>query len=486
MGILEKLEPYAVFHYFEEICGIPHGSGNTKQISDYLVAFAKEHKLSYRQDENNNVIIKKPGTKGYEGAKPVIIQGHMDMVCAKEADCDIDFSKDGLRLCQDGEYIYAKGTTLGADDGIAVAFALAILSDTGSIKHPPIEAVFTVDEEIGLLGATYLDCSDLKGHYLLNLDSEEEGYLLTSCAGGATANFNFPVEYESKEAWKYMVKLAVVNAFGGHSGVLIDRQGANANVALGRILNELLQELDYRLVTVSGGKADNVITREAHAVLAVLEEKDIQTVKAIAEKYDRILREEFANTDKNIAVTTSEIKLSYSQMTKEMTSRFVQALVLAPNGTIKMSHDIAGVVQTSLNFGVLEMTEDTIHFGFLVRSSKRSEMDMLLEKLKVLAGVLHAGFEVESIYPGWEYKRKSPLRELMIATYKQLYGVEPVVQGIHAGLECGVFTEKIKDLDCVSYGPWIYDIHTTKERLLIASVARTWDYTLAVLEKIRE
>lgn len=485
MEVLKNLKPYEVFRYFEEICSIPHGSGNTKQISDYLVAFAKDNKLWYRQDAMGNVIIKKPGTAGYEDSKPVIIQGHIDMVCEKDADCDIDFATEGLRLHEDGTFVFAEGTTLGGDDGIAVAFAMAILADEGTIAHPAIEAVFTVDEEIGLLGATAIDCSDLEGKLFLNLDSEEEGHLLVSCAGGATANLWIPVCYETDTHFDRAVEVRVTGATGGHSGVEINKQGANASKALGRVLHEIMKEVDIRLVSLAGGMKDNAIPREASVVLAVAEKKDIETITHLVNKYDAIFSKEFDKTDADICVLVKAVDTVCQHMTKDVTKRFVQALMLIPNGVIRMSNDIEGLVQTSLNLGILEITQKDIHFGLSVRSSVSSEKDMLLENLAVVAEAVSADFDIKGAYPAWEYKKDSYLRNVMIETYRQLYKEEPVVEAIHAGLECGLFSDKIKDLDCVSFGPWIYDIHTPKERLMIASVERTWKYVLEVLKKLK-
>lgn len=485
MGVLEHLKPVEVFRYFEEICSIPHGSTNTKQISDYLVAFAKEHNLWYRQDEWNNVIIKKPGTAGYEASKPVIIQGHIDMVCEKESDCDIDFATEGLRLRENGEFVFAEGTTLGGDDGIAVAFAMAILADEGTISHPPIEAVFTVDEEIGLLGAAALDCSDLEGKYFLNLDSEEEGHLLVSCAGGATANIYMPLSYDNGAGYKQAVEVAVLDAVGGHSGVEIIKQGANASKVLGRVINEISKKIDFRLVSIVGGQKDNAIPRDTSVVLAVAGEQEIQTIEDIVKEFDKIIRKEFDKTDADIKVRSKKCEMSGLCTTSEATKRFVQTLMLVPNGIIRMSNDIEGLVQTSLNLGILEIRDQEIHFGFSVRSSVSTEKDMLLENLLTVANVVNARFEIVGAYPAWEYKKDSHLRNVMIETYKDLYNEEPCVEAIHAGLECGLFSDKITDLDCVSFGPWIYDIHTPKERLMIASVARTWEYTLEVLKRLK-
>lgn len=488
MGVLSNLEPQVVFDYFEQICGIPHGSSNTKQISDYLVDFAKARGLWYRQDEANNVIIKKPGTAGFEQSAPVIIQGHMDMVCEKESGCEIDFEKDGLDLAVDGNFVYAKGTTLGGDDGIAVAFALAILDDKGTIEHPPIEAVFTVDEEIGLLGAAALDCTDLGGKYFLNLDSEEEGHLLVSCAGGATVDIDLPITYENEAKW-YTAEISVVGATGGHSGVEIIKQGANASKVLGNILVSLDAALDLHIVSVTGGKKDNVIPKESSVKIAVSSKETIESIMQFLQQFSAIIKDEYATSDPEIKITLASCKEeTVAVMSQDSQERLEQILMTVPNGIIRMSSDIEGLVQTSLNLGILETTvgaDAKVKYGFSVRSSVSTEKQMLIEQLQSIGRMLGANVSVAGEYPAWEYKKDSKLRSLMVQIYKDMYGEEPVVEAIHAGLECGLFSDKIKDLDCVSYGPWIYDIHTAKERLQIDSVKRTWEYTLEVLKNLK-
>lgn len=488
MGVLSSLEPKVVFDYFEQICGIPHGSSNTKQISDYLVDFAKDRNLWYRQDELGNVIIKKPGTAGYEQSSPVIIQGHIDMVCEKDADCSIDFTKDGLDLVIDDNFVYAKGTTLGGDDGIAVAFALAILDDKESIAHPPIEAVFTVDEEIGLLGAAGLDCSDLEGKYFLNLDSEEEGHLLVSCAGGATVDIDLPIAYEDEANW-YTAEIAVVGATGGHSGVEIIKQGANASKVLGNILVSLDAALDFRIVSITGGKKDNVIPKDSSVKIAFSAKETLDEIMPLLQQFSAIIKEEYQLSDPDIKITLASCKQEMvSVMTKDSSERMEQILMMVPNGIVRMSADIEGLVQTSLNLGILETVageNSHVNYGFSVRSSVGTEKEMLIEQLQSIGKMFGADVSVQGEYPAWEYKKDSKLRSLMVQIYKDMYGEEPVVEAIHAGLECGLFSDKIKDLDCVSYGPWIYDIHTAKERLQIDSVKRTWEYTLEVLKNLK-
>ena len=483
MSVLSNLEPKSVFRFFEELCAIPHGSGNTKAISDYCADFARQRGLRFVQDESNNIIIFKPGTAGYEQSPAVMLQGHLDMVCEKEPGLDFDFTKDGLRLKVENGIVSAEGTTLGGDDGIAVAYGLALL-DAEDLPHPPLEVVFTVDEEIGLLGATALDCSPLTSRIMLNLDSEDEGYLLVSCAGGATANCRLPIQ--RREVTGTEAFLRVSDLLGGHSGTEIIKNRANANTALGRLLHELDTELDYDLVSVDGGGKDNAIPREAQARLVVNPEEK-EDLLDFAARWQKILAAEFAVTDPELTLSVNfgAEEGAFSAMTESDKCTVVSALVLLPNGIQRMSSDIEGLVQTSLNLGILTTTEEEVTASFSVRSSMGSEKDALLHKLTALMGVLGGTMDVQGPYPAWEYRQDSPLRELMVQVFEEQYGRKPVVQTLHAGVECGLFSGKLPGLDCVSFGPDMQDIHTTGERLSVDSVERTWKYLLEILKRLK-
>lgn len=489
MRVLDNLVPEKVFYYFEELCNIPHGSKNTKAISDYCANFAKERGLAYHQDESNNIIILKNGSKGYEDSKPVIIQGHLDMVCEKEKDCTIDFEKDGLSLAIDGDYIYAEGTTLGGDDGIAVAMALAILDDD-TLEHPPIEAVFTVDEEIGMLGAVAMDCSSLKSRLMLNLDSENEGHFLVGCAGGMMVKCVFPAE---RRRWDgKMVSVHVNGVTGGHSGVEIQKQGANANVILGRVLYALKKKTDFTLICVDGGLKDNAITRSSRAVLMLAPGEEELFMDIIKEQQDIIARE-YHKTDSNMIIEgflelSEEDKANTAAMlpmTESCGNAVITALRTFPWGVQKMSQDMEGLVQTSLNPGILATGDKEISLTFSVRSSVASEKEELYERLVCLTEALGGKVERSSDYPAWEYVEDSKLRTLMGDTYREMYKKEPVMEVIHAGVECGLFSEKMPGLDCVSYGPDILDIHTPQERLSISSTKRIYEYTVEVLKRLK-
>lgn len=483
MAVLDGIKPRKVFKYFEEICNIPHGSYNTKQISDYLVEFAKEKGFKYIQDEVNNVIIFKPGTEGYENSQPVILQGHMDMVCEKTSDSTIDFEKDGLELIVKDNVITANKTTLGGDDGIAVAYTLAILADEGNISHPPIEAVFTVDEEVGMLGAAALDCSPLKAKTMINIDSEDEGILLVSCAGGVSVGCHLPFELEdATDMTFYEVK--VNNATGGHSGVEIIKESANATKVLARVLYAISEKVDYRLVSINGGLKDNAIPREATAVIAVSEDVK-KVISSVVVELDKIVKAEYHGTDKNIFLTVHKCDSMDKAMTEKSTRKIVNTIYNMPNGIMKMSQDIDNLVQTSLNIGITQTKEAEVVCSFSVRSSVESEKHELVSRLTSIMNLCGGSVEIQGDYPGWEYKQDSRLRDIMIKAYKRQYGSSPKIEAIHAGLECGIFSGKIPGLDCVSFGPQMDDIHTPSESLYIDSVERTWEYLIKVLEMLK-
>lgn len=484
MGILSDLEPISVFRYFEEICAIPHGSTNTKAISDYCVNFAKEHGLKYVQDDSNNVMIWKDGTAGYENSAPVMIQGHLDMVCEKEEDCAIDFLTEGLTLQLEDGIISAKGTTLGGDDGIAVAYALAIL-DARDIPHPPLEVVFTVDEEIGMLGAAALDASPLQSRTMLNLDSEEEGYLLVSCAGGINTIGHLPVKREALDGVE--VALVLTGLQGGHSGVEIDKGRANACQLLGRTLYHLKQQFDYRIIEVNGGLKDNAIPRQAEARLLFANHIDMDKVSNEIAVLEQIYQREYQLTDPDVVLECKrkETVSACETMTEDTTAKAITALVNLPGGIQRMSFDIEGLVQTSLNLGILKTEEKEIQFSFAVRSSVETEKKELVSRIQCLMESLGGSVTNSGEYPAWEYRQDSPLRDLMIPIFEEQYGKKPVVQALHAGVECGLFAGKLPGLDCVSFGPDMKDIHTPKESMDVGSVQRTWEYVLEILKRLK-
>lgn len=482
MSVLENLQPERVFHYFEEITKIPHGSGNTREISDYLVSFAKEHGLRYIQDESNNVILFKPAAKGYENAPTVMLQGHMDMVCEKEPGSSHDFTRDALKLQVEGDYISAQGTTLGGDDGIAVAYGLALLEDD-TLEHPALEVVITVDEEIGLLGATALDASPLQAKCLINLDSEEEGYLWAGCAGGMTAVSELPVQYqeETNEKWK----VTVSGLAGGHSGAEIDKNRANATLLLARFLKEAKEQGAYAISELKGGLKDNAIPRTANALILAGKEEG-KAIAAYAKVFTEALKKEYTGSDEGICVTVEAQGIGTEPVLHPVSQEKVLFFLLQyPNGIQKMCGFMDGLVETSCNLGITNLTPKALVGSASVRSSVGSAKKALADKIAYLTEFLGGEFQIEGDYPSWEYKQDSALRPLMVEVFREMYHREPEVKVIHAGLECGLFYEKIPGLDCVSLGPDMQNIHTTEEKLSISSVERVWEYLLAVLKRIK-
>ncbi|MBR2810055.1 MAG: aminoacyl-histidine dipeptidase [Solobacterium sp.] len=480
MSVFDGLEPKGVFSFFEAIAAIPHGSRDTKRISDYLVSFAAERGLDHVQDAMNNVIIRKPASVGYEDAPTVILQGHMDMVCAKEEGLAFDFHNDSLKLRLDNGIISAEGTTLGGDDGIAVAFMLAIL-DADDIPHPALECVFTVDEEIGMLGAAGLDKSQLKGRLMLNIDSEDEGILLASCAGGVRVNLHRPIAFETYRGVPLYV--AVRDLAGGHSGVEIDKGRANANKVLGRILRRISLVSELRLESIEGGTADNAIASNAIARMLVADHNAaVREIAAIQAE----LKHEYAVTDPAIRLECYYAPIHEREaMDAKTTDDVIFLLQMIPDGIQRMSFDIAGLVETSLNLGIVKTEEGCVHFASAVRSSVESEKNALVEQIRYLAQRTGAQAELVGAYPAWEYRQDSYLRDKMVEVFAKQYGHAPVVKAIHAGLECGLFAGELEGLDAVSFGPDMKDIHTPKESMDVKSVQRTWQYLLEVLKEIR-
>jgi len=477
MAVLAGYKPENVMKYFEEICSIPHPSYKEQKISDYLVEFAKAHNLEYRQDELFNVIMIKEASKGYEDAAPIIIQGHMDMVAEQDADCKKNMDEEGLDLFVDGDYIGAKGTTLGGDDGIAVAFALAILDDD-SLKHPRIEFVCTVSEEVGMEGAAGIDVSDLQGKLLLNLDSEEEGHFLAGCAGGSRLDIDLPVKTEQVSGSKIVIDVA--GCTGGHSGVEIHRGRANANHILNRILTTAISKTGIFIQEYAGGSKDNAITRECSAVIVCTNAgKIMEAIQTEAEA----IKNEYAVTDPEMTITiVNKGSTTATGVNVNDSAKMVALVNSLPNGVQAMSHDIEGLTETSLNLGVLKLTDKNFRVTFSCRSSVGSAHDALVTKCENIASAFGATYSEHGKYPAWEYKRESKFRDELIAIYKEMFDSEPIVETMHAGVECGLLSAKIPGLECISIGPEMHDIHTPKERLSISSSERLYNYVVKVLE----
>lgn len=481
MNKLAGLQPRNVFQYFEDLCAIPHGSGNMKAISDYCMAFAREHGLKAIQDDAWNVILTKEASPGMEAAPTVILQGHLDMVCEKETDCTLDFRTDGLDLEVEGDFVYAKGTTLGGDDGIAIAIMLAILADK-SLVHPRLECVFTTDEEIGLLGAQALNGASLQGRRLINLDSEEEGIFTVSCAGGLRSDCRLPLEYQEVRGQRYTVYIEGLQ--GGHSGAEIHKEHGNSNVLMGRLLCALDEQVEFRLASLQGGLMDNAIPRKTKAELYVKEE-DILGLESFLQEWDAVLKNEFRISDPGVTVSYAKEGIQTGQtMTPKSSAMLLYLLHMVPNGVIRTSVEIPGLVQTSLNLGILKTDEKEAHICFCVRSSVETEKQELGRRLRHCVEFLGGDCEESGDYPGWEYREHSVLRDTMVGVYERMYQKKPEIQAIHAGLECGILSGKLNGLDCVSIGPNLSDIHTPKERLSISSVQRIYHFLLEVLKEL--
>lgn len=539
--VLEGLEPAAVLQYFEEICGIPHGSGNIQQISDYLVDFAKAQGLQYVQEPCGNVIIRAEATPGYEDKPGVILQGHMDMVAVKDADCTKDMEKEGLdiflEMPADGAaqknddntpatkfpfngLVGARGTSLGGDDGIAIAMAMAVLADK-TISHPAIDFVATVNEETGMDGAIALDPAHVRERRLINLDSEDEGIFIAGCAGGATLRLRLPVEREDLPgADVYTITLS--GLLGGHSGTEIHKNRANAILLMGRVLRSLP---GARLLFLDGGTKDNAIPVSAKAIVAIptgfaaqgdandttapgsgktqgsaesttapgngktqndeernaMQDETTLDISGITAE----LRNALAGKEDGLSITVEKHEGSMSRvgvLKADCQEKLLKLLAILPFGPAAMS-TLPELVETSDNVGIIRTTEDMVEIATSVRSLIESEKQALIEKITTMSELCGATVSRNSEYPGWQYRMESPLRDLAVAAYREQYGEEPQVLTIHAGLECGLLLEKIPDLDAISMGPQMHDIHTTKERMDVASVERTWRLLLSILGK---
>ena len=477
MGISGELEPKSVFRFFEEICRIPHGSGNVEKISDYLASFARERGLYCRQDEMKNVIISKDAAPGYEEQEGIILQGHMDMVAVKKPGCGIDLRTDPLKLAVEGDYIYAEDTSLGGDDGIAIAYALAILDDD-SLPHPHLDVVITVDEEVGMDGAKALNLSDVKGTRLLNLDSEDEGYFLAGCAGGASVKHILPVTWEEREGTLYTCKIGGLQ--GGHSGGEIHKERGNANALAGRLLHAVHSATDAGICKIEGGLADNAISRECRLEFVVSEKEE--ELEDAVRAFEKVLQSEFATKDPGVKVEMTKGDAVRTRCVDSASGERIRKLLLImPNGVQAMSADMPGLVQTSLNNGIMKLGEGEFTVITSVRSSVASEKEALITRISALTDTLGGHVDVTGEYPGWTYKKESAFRDLCVKVFEEMYGRKPEIQAIHAGVECGILLEKRPDLDCISLGPDMKDIHTTEEKLSISSAGRVFEYVCRVL-----
>ncbi|WP_250227254.1 aminoacyl-histidine dipeptidase [Anaeropeptidivorans aminofermentans] len=483
MYILDNLEPKNVFRFFEELSRIPRGSGDEKAASDYIVNFAKERGLEVYQDKALNVIIKKPATAGYENSPGVIIQGHIDMVNEKNQDVDHDFSKDPIKLVVDGDFIKAFGTTLGADNGVAVALAMAIL-DSSELKHPAIEVMLTTDEEVGMGGAREIDCSNIKGKRFINLDCGPEGYFFAGCAGGLMQVIRIKAERTNIPQGFETFALKVRGLKGGHSGACIHKELANSNKLLGRLLDQINSRFDTFLSRVSGGLKDNAIPREADALINI-KESDTEKVIELVSKIENELKQEYRNTEPDLRITLEKTAVASEAFTKDCTGKVIKALMLIPYGVVAKSLDIEGLTETSTNLGVVETTDEEIKFNSATRSSVGTRKAYMKDQFKALAELLGAELDYINEYPAWEFNPESQLRDICVSTYEEMFGKKPSVTATHGGLECGILSEKLPGVDIVAFGPDAEGAHTPDEKLSIASMERTWRFLIKLLENLK-
>ncbi len=480
MSKLELLKHDSVFGYFEEISSIHRGSGDKDAISQYCIDFANSHGLRYYTDDEKNVVIYKGGTFGLENAKPVILQGHLDIVCQKTADCKIDFLKDGLDIYVDGDYIKARGTTLGADNGIAVAMILSIL-DSNELRHPPIEAVFTTDEETGMYGAKGLDMSVLTGKRMINLDSEEDDCITVSCAGGCDFRVDHHISTEIATGTKVTVNIEKLK--GGHSGVEIHKGRANANMIAGKMLNDLKNEVAFDIISICGGDKANAIPNACKIELCV---KDYDAFCKALNRSIELIKLEYSDREPNMQISFEKGECAqFDVMNNDDLKNFICALCCSPNGVLEMSISIKGLVETSLNLGILNYNGKKLVMHYGLRSNKQVALNSLSEKMTTFFDTLDFNCETFGHYPPWEYRADSQLRELYKGTYIEQFDKEPRVEALHAGLECGVFASAIDGFDCIAIGPTIYDVHTVNERLSITSAVKIYGTLVKLLAKLK-
>ncbi len=481
--ILGHLKPQAVFHYFEQMTKIPRESGNEAAISDYLVNFAKEHQLEYVQEPCKNVIIKKPATPGYENAPRVILQGHMDMVCVKDDELDFNFATDALPIYVDGDWLRTKGTTLGADNGIAVAMSLAILADN-TLSHPALTVLVTTEEETGMDGVMALNPENVSGDILINIDSEEEGVALASCAGGVRNSLKLPIEWTEVEATNMVsYELIISGLKGGHSGIEINKCRANANKLMGRLLHEIA-DLDLFVASVAGGEKMNAISKRA-SLKVTLPSEQVASLESKVKAFEQMVRAEFETSDPDVSITLQQTEVTTKVFTKQTAQRLMHILQLIPYGPQTMSANISGLVESSSNIGVVEMNESEIEFSSAIRSSVSSLKGEINHRIQAIADLTGASMELIADYPEWQFETESKVRDVMKDVYQQMYGKELEVSAIHAGLECGFLSQKLGKIDMISIGPDITGAHTPKESLSISSTERVYDFLCEVLKTIK-
>ncbi len=477
--LIQNRKPASVFRFFEEICAIPHPSYHEEKIADYLCAFAAERGLEYYRDNLNNVLIKKPATLDMVDRAPLLFQGHTDMVCVKTADSTIDFMKDGLELYLDGDFLRAKGTTLGADDGIAVATMLALL-DGELPSHPALECLFTSAEEVGLDGAEGFDYSKITARKMINMDSEDLGIVTAGCAGGLRSTLT--KKCENVPFVGECLKISLQGLFGGHSGVDICSGRANANKLMGRLLAKWQKaEGEAHLISLCGGSKDNAIPSICEAVIATA---DAQKTTALINQTVAEISAELARDDKGFFATVTPLSAPETMFSATDSAQLIAILSAVDNGVKEMNYNIKNLPEWSRNLGVITTTGDEVEFVFSSRSAIESRLDASIDELDALARITGCATKHYSRYPGWDYAPVSPLRDLYLRAYREITGKDATVDVIHAGLECGIISSKLPGLDVISVGPDMRDVHSPDERLNLASVEIFWQTIEKLIEML--
>lgn len=483
MGKLENLEPKRVFYYFEEITKIPRCSFKEEKIKDFLINFAKDHGLEYYDDKYNNVIIKKEASPGYEDKEAIILQGHTDMVCEKLDGSDFNFDTDPIKFTVEDNKIIAKETTLGADNGIAVAMILAIL-ESDEYKHPKIEALFTATEETGMVGAKNLDESKLEAKTLINLDSESEGVACVACACGQRENIIFDKKYIDIKEERQFYQLIISGLKGGHSGQEINKGLANANKLLARSLDSLFNKFDILLIDIYGGSKENAIPRSSRAIIGVLD-SDIRKIQDEIVSLNRDFVKEYGNIDPDVRLNFEKSDACDKALDRNLSNNLIKALNIIPNGVDRMSDNIEGLVGASSNIGIIESTEDQISIHNSLRAELESLKDDIARRNRIIAELCQAEYKISNNYPAWEYKNNSRIRDLSIDVYRELTRSQLKIESIHAGLECAILADVIGDIDMISFGPSMHNVHSPGENLEIESVANVFNFLINLIEEIK-
>jgi len=479
---IKNLQPELVWKYFAEVSKIPRGSKNEKAISNYVVSVAKQLGLEVQQDKNLNVVVRKPASVGKEDAPMICLQGHLDMVCEKNKDKVHDFEKDPIELVREGNILRANGTTLGADNGVAVATNLAIMEDK-SLVHGPLEFLFTVDEETGLTGATYISPKFLQSKTLMNLDSEEEGSLFVGCSGGRNTVGTWKLALENAPRGTVALKIIVKGLKGGHSGLEIDKGRGNSIKILNRVLF-VLDKVGARLSTIEGGNKSNAIPREAEAVVFV-PKKDINKAHKIIYEWNGKVKAELSSVEPDLQVIAEEVAIKKAKVLKKpLQASLYKTISSLPHGVLKMSADIPGLVETSTNVAIIHTGKNKIELTTSQRSSVATEIEEALQTMYSIFSLGGAKVQHTEGYPGWKPNLDSPILKTAKESYKQLYGIEPEVKAIHAGLECGIIGEKYPGMDMVSFGPTLEGVHSPDEKIYIDTVEKFWNFLLAILRNI--